>query len=139
LWSSARGWRIPCRVLNRTTMTITIYHNPNCSNSRGALQILAETGADIRIIEYLKTPLTKPELQTLAARLEQTAGGAWTVRDMMRTKEPIYSELSLENAGDDALLAALATHPILLNRPIVVTDAAALMCRPPELVRGLLS
>jgi arsenate reductase len=118
-------------------MTVTLYHNPACSNSRGALRMLQDAGVDIRIVEYLKTPLTEPELQTLALRLKQTAGGAaWTVRDMMRTKEPLYRELSL--TGDDECLAAIATHPILLNRPIVVTDNAALLCRPPELVRALL-
>jgi arsenate reductase (glutaredoxin) len=122
---------------------ITLYHNPACSNSRACLAILQETGADLRILDYLKAPLSVTELTALAQSLKATAGEGWTVRDMMRVKEPAYA--GLESADDGALLAAIAAHPILLNRPIVVREsedgsapAQARLCRPPELVREML-
>jgi arsenate reductase (glutaredoxin) len=120
-------------------MKATIHHNPNCSNSRGCLAILQDAGADITIIEYLKTPLTKPALQSLAAQLQATAGAAWPgIREgMMRMKEAEAASLA-PGASDDVLLNAIAAHPILLNRPIVVTERGARLCRPPELVRELL-
>ena len=94
-------------------MKVTIYHNPKCSNSRGALALLNERGITPTIIEYLKTPLTKSELKALAAQLKATAGAAWPgLRDgMLRTKEAVYAELGLADASDDRLLAAVAEHP----------------------------
>jgi arsenate reductase len=119
---------------------VTIYHNPGCSNSRGALAILRERGVAPVIVEYLKTPPTAEELKALAVRLAATAGAAWPgLRDgMMRTKEAAYGELRLDGAGDDALFAALAAHPGLLNRPIVVTPKGAVLARPPERVGEVL-
>ncbi|HEY7978711.1 MAG TPA: ArsC/Spx/MgsR family protein [Rhizomicrobium sp.] len=84
------------------------------------------------VIEYLKTPLTRNELATIVKKLRLP------LRAVIRTKETIYDELGLESAGDDALLDAVAAHPILLSRPIVVTPKGARLCRPPELVRDLL-
>ena len=113
-------------------MNITIYHNPNCSNSRGALALIREAGHEPRIVEYLKTPLSRGEL---AALVEKMGIG---VRDLVRAKEAAYAELGLAAADDAALLDAMAAHPVLMNRPIVETGDAAKLCRPPELVKALL-
>lgn len=121
---------------------VTIYHNPACSNSRGALAILraaeAKGALALTVIEYLKTPLSRAELARLADALR--AGAAWPgLREgMMRPKEAVYAELGLATATDDALLDALAAHPILLNRPIVTTPKGTKLCRPPETVHDLL-
>jgi len=92
---------------------VTIYHNPKCSNSRGALALLEAKGIKPTVVEYLKSPPTKAELRKLAAALKATAGKDWPgLRDgMLRTKEPAYAELGLKNASDDALLAAVAALP----------------------------
>lgn len=113
-------------------MNITIYHNPKCSNSRGCLALIREAGHEPVIVEYLKTPLGRAELAALVARLEMHP------RDLVRVKEAVFAELGLESASDEALLDAMAAHPVLINRPIVVTDMAARLCRPPELVADLL-
>ncbi|MBV9904244.1 MAG: arsenate reductase (glutaredoxin), partial [Alphaproteobacteria bacterium] len=119
---------------------IVIYHNPKCSNSRGALALLEAKGLKPKIVEYVKTPLTLAQLKDLAAQLARTAGAKWPgLRDgMMRTKEPAYAELKLDKASDAALLKAIAEHPALMNRPIVVTAKGARLCRPPELVQEIL-
>ena len=125
-------------------MRITIYHNPACSNSRGALAILKEAqardGFELEIVEYLKTPPTRAALERLAAALAADAGAAWPglAAGMMREKETPFAQLGLAGANDAALLDALAAHPILLNRPIVEAPKGTRLCRPPELVRGLL-
>lgn len=113
-------------------MTVIIHHNPGCSNSRGALEIIRAQGIEPAIIEYLKTPLSREELAALVKQLDVP------LRDIVRAKEAVYAELSLESVSDDALLDAVAAHPVLLNRPIVVTTKGARLCRPPELVRDLL-
>ena len=113
-------------------MRVTIYHNPKCSNSRRCLEIIRAAGFEPTIVEYLKFPPSRPELEKLIGRM------GVGVRDVVRSKEPIYAELDLRTAGEAALLQAIAAHPILLNRPIVVTDKGAKLCRPPELVRDLL-
>jgi arsenate reductase len=119
---------------------VTIYHNPGCSNSRGALALLRARGVEPVVVEYLKTPPTADALKALAARLAATAGAAWPgLRDgMMRTKEAAYAELGLDGADDAALFAALAALPVLLNRPIVVTPKRAVLARPPERVSAIL-
>jgi arsenate reductase len=104
-------------------MKVTIYHNPHCSNSRKALEIIRAKGIEPEIIEYLKTPLPPNELRHLIGKMKVP------VRDVMRTKEPVYAEMGLDGADDDTLLAAMAAHPILLNRPIVVTPKGAKLCR----------
>jgi arsenate reductase (glutaredoxin) len=119
-------------------MKPTIYHNPACTSSRNTLAILNARGLDPVVVEYLKTPPTKAELQSLAGKLAQTPGWPGLRDGMMRVKEPVYAELALDGATDDALFAAMAAQPILMNRPIVVTDKGARLCRPPELVEALL-
>jgi len=113
-------------------MTVTIYHNPQCSNSRRALEVIHARGIEPVIVEYLKTPLTRAALAGLVAAL------GVSIRDVMRTREAAYAELKLDGAGDDALLDAIAAHPILLNRPIVVTNKGAKLCRPGDMVSELL-
>jgi len=114
-------------------MTVTIYHNPNCSNSRKALEIIRDHGIEPHIVEYLKTPLTPQALRHLFREKLKVP-----VRDAMRTKEPAYDEMGLNEADDDTLFAAIAAHPILLNRPIVISEKGAKLCRPGEMVEGLL-
>ena len=119
-------------------MRPTIYHNPACTSSRNTLAILTTRGLDPVIVEYLKTPPTKTELQALAGKLAATPGWPGLRDGMMRVKEPVYADLALADATDDTLFAAMAEHPILLNRPIVVTGKGARLCRPPDLVEGIL-
>ena len=115
-------------------MSITIYHNPKCSTSRNVLGFLREAGKEPEIIEYLKTPPSRAELKKLVKRM-----GA-KVSDIVRWKEPIAGELGLDKdkSSDDALLDAMMAHPILINRPIVVTERAVKLCRPSETVKELL-
>lgn len=113
-------------------MRVTIYHNPRCSNSRRCLEIIREEGFEPTIIEYLQHPPSAVELERLVGKMGASA------RDVIRTKEAEYAELHLKDATDAALFKAVAAHPILLNRPIVVTDKGAKLCRPPELVHDLL-
>jgi arsenate reductase len=113
-------------------MTVTIYHNPNCSNSRKALEIIREHGIEPAIVEYLKTPLTPQKLRHLIRDMHVP------VRAVMRTNEPAYAEMKLDDADDDTLLAAIAAHPILLNRPIVRTPKGVKLCRPGETVTEIL-
>lgn len=114
---------------------VTIYHNARCSNSRGALEILREHGIEPVIIDYIKEPLNAAQLSALVARL------GLPVRELMRSKEAIYQELGLADPArsDAELIAAIAAHPQLLNRPIVVTPKGAALCRPPERVLELIS
>lgn len=111
-----------------------IYHNPLCGQSRTTLQILQDRGLKPEIIEYLKTPPTRAELEALI----KNAG--LTVREAMRSKESVFQELGLENPGlsDDQLLDAIMAHPILMNRPFVVTDKGVRLCRPATEVEAIL-
>ena len=115
-------------------MNVTIYHNPRCSNSRGALALLRERGVEPEIVDYLGHPLDVAQLKALVQRIGVPLHG------LLRTKEAAYAELDLGNPArtEDGLYAAVAAHPILLNRPIVVTPKGALLCRPPERVLELL-
>ena len=114
-------------------MTIILYHNPKCSTSRNVLALLRDAGHEPRIIEYLKTPPSKAELKRLIKRM----GGKTS--DVVRWKEPIAAELGLDKneSSDEQLLDAMMEHPILINRPIVVTDDAVKLCRPSETVKEL--
>jgi len=114
--------------------TITIYHNARCSNSRGALALMEARGIEPRIVDYLRTPLDSAQLAALIAQL------GLPVREVMRSKEAIYEALDLGRAGlsDAELIAQIAAHPELLNRPIVVSAKGARLCRPPERVLDLL-
>lgn len=111
-----------------------IYHNARCSNSRGALALLREHSIEPQIVDYIAEPLDVAQLHELMGKL------GVPVRDVMRAKEAVYKELGLDAEGvtDAELLAAIAAHPVLLNRPIVVHGDRALLCRPPELVLQLL-
>jgi arsenate reductase len=115
-------------------MTVTIYHNPACGTSRNVLGLIRNSGEEPRVIEYLKTPPTRAELVDLIARM------GITVRDLLRRKGTPYDELGLDNPGlsDDQLLDAMMSHPILINRPIVVTPLGVKLCRPSEAVLDLL-
>jgi arsenate reductase len=113
---------------------VTIYHNPACGTSRNALAMIREAGIEPQVVEYLKTPLTKQQLRELVDRM------GITVRDLLREKGTPYAELDLGNAKwtDDQLLDFMVQHPILMNRPVVVTPRAAKLCRPSETVKELL-
>jgi arsenate reductase (glutaredoxin) len=111
----------------------SLYFNPRCSKCRTAQGLLDERGIDAHVIEYLKAPLTVPQLRVLMGQL-----GISDPRRMMRTGEDIYATLGLAEASGDALLEAIATHPVLLERPIVVRDGRAVIARPPELLLDLL-
>jgi len=115
-------------------MTATIYHNPRCSTSRATLQLLQERGLEPRVIEYLQTPPSRDEL----ARLIRDAG--LTARDVVRSKEDVYAELGLDDPSlsEDQLLDAMMAHPILMNRPFVVTDKGTRLCRPSTEVEAIL-
>lgn len=115
-------------------MTITIYHNPACGTSRNTLAMIRASGVEPVVIEYLKTPPSRERLVELIAAM----GG--DVRAAIREKGTPYAELGLDNRNlpDDALIDAMLQHPILINRPIVVTAKGVQLCRPSELVLDIL-
>ena len=115
-------------------MKATIYHNPMCGTSRKTLEILRDSGADVWIREYLKTPPSRDELE----RLYERAG--IRPRDGLRAKEPLAEELGLTRAdvSDDEVLDAMVAHPILIERPLVETAKGARLCRPEDRVREIL-
>ncbi|MGY8635254.1 arsenate reductase (glutaredoxin) [Bradyrhizobium sp. 14AA] len=115
-------------------MDAIIYHNPDCGTSRNTLAMIRNAGIEPHVIEYLKTPPARALLQQLIARM------GISVRDAVREKAAPYAELGLDNPAltDDQLLDAMMAHPILINRPIVVTPAGVKLCRPSELVLDLL-
>ncbi|WP_339388982.1 arsenate reductase (glutaredoxin) [Vibrio caribbeanicus] len=114
-------------------MSVDIYHNPRCSKSRQTLEILIQRNITPRVIKYLETPPNIDELKSLMVKL-----GITQVRDMVRTKEVLYKELGLASADDETLLKAIAAHPKLLERPIVVSNNKAKLGRPPEQVIEIL-
>lgn len=120
---------------------LTIYHNPRCSKSRAALELAQkfadQNGLALHVVDYQQTPLAESELLKLHHTLQSES--AVTVRDMMRDNEDIYSELNLQSASDDVLFAAIAAHPILLQRPIVVYDQRAVIGRPTENLEKILT
>ena len=109
-----------------------VYHNPACSNSRGVVALLHEHGIEPRIVEYLAQTPDRGTLSRLAA-----ASGLG-VRGIVRSKEPLYAALQLEDADDASLLDAMLAHPLLINRPIVETPLGVRLCRPPEVVLEIL-
>lgn len=115
-------------------MTVTIYHNPRCGKSRATLALLRSQGIEPTIIEYLKTPPTVTELETLLAML------GLQPKDLLRKGEAAYKEAGLDAPGLDraTLLAAMVKHPILIERPIVVANGRAAIGRPPEKVLAIL-
>jgi arsenate reductase len=115
-------------------MTVTIYHNPACGTSRNTLGLIRNAGIEPTVIEYLKSPPTRDELKDLIRRM------GMPVRDVMRRKGTPYEELGLDDPSltDDQLIDAMIEHPILINRPIVVTDKGVRLARPSEVVLDLL-
>jgi len=115
-------------------MTITIYHNANCGTSRNVLRLVRNSGEEPEIIEYLTTPPTREALKGLIHRM------GVSVRDVLRRKGTPYDALGLDDPslGDEQLLDAMMAHPILINRPIVVTPLGVKLCRPSETVLDIL-
>ena len=115
-------------------MKATIYHNPQCGTSRKTLEILKNEGAEIRIVEYLKTPPSKAEL----TRLYQRAG--ISPREGLRAREPLAQDLDLVDGpvSDNAILEAMAENPVLIERPLVETEKGVRLCRPQDRVREIL-
>jgi arsenate reductase len=116
------------------TVDIIIYHNPECGTSRNTLAMIQNAGIEPHVIEYLKTPPNRPRLVSLIARMGITA------RDLLREKGMPYAELGLDDPAlsDDQLIDAMIAHPILINRPIVVSPLGVKLCRPSEEVLALL-
>ena len=113
---------------------VTIYHNPACGTSRNTLALIRNSGVEPTVIEYLKTPPSRDELAELIRRM------GVPVRAVLREKGTPYAELGLDNPAltDEALLDAMMAHPILINRPIVVTPLGVRLCRPSEAVLDIL-
>lgn len=115
-------------------MTITIYHNPDCGTSRNTLAMIRQSGTEPDVIEYLKTPPSRETLEQLIAAMGISA------RALLREKGTPYKELGLDDPkwSDDELIGQMLAHPILINRPIVVTPKGTRLCRPSEAVIDLL-
>ena len=115
-------------------MSVTIYHNPACGTSRNTLAMIRQSGEEPEVIEYLKTPPDRARLVELIAAM------GIPVRALLREKGTPYAELGLADPkwSDDELIDFMLDHPILINRPIVVTDKGVRLCRPSELVFDLL-
>lgn len=116
-------------------MTVTIYHNPSCGTSRNTLELIRQSGETPEVIEYLLTPPTRATLVALLA------GMGMAPRELLREKGTPYLTLGLDNQTltDEQLIDAMMAHPILINRPIVVTEKGAALCRPSEKVLALLA
>jgi arsenate reductase (glutaredoxin) len=114
--------------------TVTIYHNPACGTSRNVLALIRDSGAEPRIVEYLKTPPSRAELVALIERM------GIPVRRLLRRKGTPYGALGLDDPAlrDDALINAMTAHPILIERPIVATPLGVRLCRPADAVLDIL-
>jgi arsenate reductase len=114
-------------------MDVTIYHNPACGTSRNTLQYLRDQGLTPKVVEYLKTPPDRATLKSLLQKMKMKPGA------LLRRKGEVYESLNLGAPGvtDDQILDAMAAHPILIERPIVVTPGGARLCRPWETVKEL--
>ncbi|MCC0044913.1 MAG: arsenate reductase (glutaredoxin) [Brucellaceae bacterium] len=115
-------------------MTVTIYHNPKCGTSRNTLAMIRQSGEEPEIIEYLKTPPSREKLVELIAAM------GIAPRDLLRRKGTPYEELGLDDPkwSDDQLIDFMVEHPILMNRPVVVSPLGAKLCRPSEAVLDIL-
>ena len=115
-------------------MDVIIYHNPDCGTSRNTLAMIRNAGIEPHVIEYLKTPPSRPLLKQLIARM------GISVRNLLREKGTPFPELGLgnPNLSDDDLLDAMMEHPILIQRPLVVTEKGVRLCRPQDEVRQIL-
>jgi len=114
-------------------MDTSVFFNPDCSNCRTAQGLLAERGVEAEYIRYLDNAPSRADLEDVMAKL-----GTDDPREMIRTKEPLYAELGLESADRNRLLDAMAAHPVLIQRPIVVHGDRAVIARPPERLLELL-
>ena len=116
------------------SVDIIVYHNPECGTSRNTIALIRNAGIEPHVVEYLKTPPTRGLLVQLIAR------AGISPRDLLREKGTPYAELSLSDTtlSDDALLDAMMAHPILINRPLVVSPLGVKLCRPSEAVLDLL-
>ena len=116
-------------------MSATIYHNPKCSKSRQTLELLEKQGITPDIIEYLKSPPTAEQLQRILTQLE------FVPRDLMRKKDDVYAECEIDNPSltDVELVNFMIKHPILIERPIILSNGKAVIGRPPEQVLEILS
>jgi arsenate reductase (glutaredoxin) len=115
-----------------TAENTVIYHNPQCSTSRKTLELLRDNGLEPTIVEYLKTPPSRDELVAIIRDAGIDARGA------VRKREPLYGELNLADATENQLLDAMAEHPILIERPFVVTPKGTRLARPVDTVREIL-
>jgi arsenate reductase len=115
-------------------MSVTIYHNPVCGTSRKTLEAIRAAGVEPEIIEYVKNPPSRAQLQQMIAK------AGISVRQAMRNKGDLYAELGLADASlsDEALLDAMMANPVLIERPFVVTAKGVCLCRPSELVQDIL-
>ena len=115
-------------------MSVTIYHNPKCGTSRNTLAMIRAAGAEPEIVEYLVDPPSRERLKELLAAMGMRA------RELLRRKGTPYDELGLDDPslGEDEILDAMTAHPILINRPIVVTEKGVRLCRPSEVVLDIL-
>lgn len=113
-------------------MTDRIYHNPKCSTSRKTLDLLRENGIEPEVVLYLKTPPTRAQLQ------QMICDAGIDVRTAVRRRESLYEELGLDDATDEQLLDAMAQHPILIERPFVVTAKGTRLARPIDAVHEIL-
>jgi arsenate reductase len=113
---------------------VTIYHNPACGTSRNTLALIRNAGVEPEVIEYLKTPPDRATLESLLARMN------FKPRQLLREKDALFGQLGLadERLGDAELLDAMLAHPLLINRPIVVTPWGVRLCRPSEAVLDIL-
>jgi arsenate reductase len=116
-------------------MSVTIYHNPDCGTSRNTLAMIRQTGEEVEVIEYLKTPPSRTRL------IELIRAMGISVRALLREKGTPYAELRLADPkwSDDELIDFMLAHPILINRPIVVTPRGTRLCRPSEAVLDILA
>lgn len=115
-----------------TAVALTIYHNPRCSKSRETLALLESKGLSPRVVEYLKAPPSQTELKRILKALGRPA------KDIVRKKEAAEAKIDVEALTDDDLIAAMASHPEIIERPIVVNGERAAMGRPPERVLDVL-
>lgn len=115
-------------------MDVVIYHNPACGTSRNTLAMIRNAGVEPHVIEYMKTPPSRALLASLIARMGVPA------RSILREKEAPYADLGLDNPAlsDEALIDAMMAHPVLINRPIVVSPLGVRLCRPSEAVLDLI-
>jgi arsenate reductase len=113
-------------------MPVTIYHNPRCTTSRRTLALLRERGVELHIVEYLKTPPSAPELKRILGQLNMPAA------KLLRKKEATVAGIDAKVLSEDQLIAAMIENPIVIERPIVISDGKAALGRPPEAVLSVL-